>query len=134
MSWARDLSDSEASLVALRLAERTSRSRIMAAMTEAGFTDAVSLSTMETDPENCFHVVAPIAIRRVAPFLGVAERRFWFVPSVALVPGASTTRVPMIWRKHQVTSACQRLHQKHALCIAAAKPVRKQNQRMSVRG
>ncbi len=56
-SWARDLSESEASLVALRLGERTSRSRIMAAMTEAGFSDAVSLSTMETDPENCFHIV-----------------------------------------------------------------------------
>jgi chorismate mutase len=56
-AWARDLSDAEASLVALRLDERTSRSRIMAAMTEAGFTDALSLSTMETDPENCFHVV-----------------------------------------------------------------------------
>ena len=56
-AWSRDLSDSEASLVALRLAERTSRSRIMAAMTEAGFTDAVSLSTMETDPENSFHIV-----------------------------------------------------------------------------
>jgi chorismate mutase len=55
--WARDHSESEASLVALRLNERTSRSRIMAAMTEAGFTDAVSLSTMETDPENCFHIV-----------------------------------------------------------------------------
>jgi hypothetical protein len=37
----------------------------------------------------------------------------------------------MIWRKHQVTRFRQRLHQKHALCIAAAKPVRKQNQRMS---
>ena len=56
-AWARDLSDSEASLVALRLGERASRSRIMAAMTEAGFADAVSLSTMETDPENCFHIV-----------------------------------------------------------------------------
>ena len=56
-AWARDLSESEASLIALRLGERTSRSRIMAAMTEAGFADAVSLSTMEFDPENCFHVV-----------------------------------------------------------------------------
>jgi chorismate mutase len=55
--WGRDLSESEASLIALRLGERTSRSRIMAAMTEAGFIDAVSLSTMELDPENCFHVV-----------------------------------------------------------------------------
>jgi chorismate mutase len=56
-AWARDFSESEASLVALRLNQRTSRSRVMAAMTEAGFTDAVSLSTMETDPENCFHIV-----------------------------------------------------------------------------
>jgi hypothetical protein len=69
----------------------------------------------------------------VTPFLGVAERRFWFVYSIALVPGASTARVPMIWRKHQVTRFRQRLHQKHALCIAASKPVRKQNQRMSGR-
>jgi len=56
-AWERDLSESEASLIALRLGERTSRSRIMAAMTEAGFADAVSLSTMEFDPENCFHIV-----------------------------------------------------------------------------
>jgi len=56
-AWGRDFSESEASLIALRLNERTSRGRIMAAMTEAGFADAVSLSTMETDPENCFHVV-----------------------------------------------------------------------------
>lgn len=56
-AWARDFSESEASLVAIRLNERTSRSRVMAAMTEAGFADAVSLSTMETDPENCFHIV-----------------------------------------------------------------------------
>jgi chorismate mutase/prephenate dehydratase len=55
--WARDVSESEASLVALRLRERTSRSRLTAAMAEAGFADPVSLSTMETDPENCFHVV-----------------------------------------------------------------------------
>lgn len=56
-AWARDFSESEASLVAIRLNERTSRSRVMAAMTEAGFADAVSLSTMETDPANCFHIV-----------------------------------------------------------------------------
>jgi len=56
-AWGRDFSESEASLIALRLNERTSRGRIMAAMTEAGFADALSLSTMETDPENCFHVV-----------------------------------------------------------------------------
>jgi chorismate mutase len=56
-AWARDFSEAEASLVALRLGERTSRSRIMSAMTEAGFADALSLSTTETDPENCFHVV-----------------------------------------------------------------------------
>jgi chorismate mutase/prephenate dehydratase len=56
-AWARDFSESEASLIALRLGERTSRSRVMAAMTEAGFTDALSLSTMEFDPENCFHIV-----------------------------------------------------------------------------
>ena len=56
-AWGRDFSETEASLVALRLSERTSRGRIMAAMTEAGFADVVSLSTMETDPENCFHIV-----------------------------------------------------------------------------
>lgn len=56
-SWARDFSESEASLVTLRLNERTSRSRIAAAMTEAGFTDPVPMSTMETDPATCFHVV-----------------------------------------------------------------------------
>jgi len=56
-SWARDLSESEASLIALRLGERTSRSRIMETMTDAGFADAVSLSTMEFDAQNCFHIV-----------------------------------------------------------------------------
>jgi chorismate mutase len=56
-AWARDFSDSEASLVALRLGERASRSRIAAAMAEAGFSDPVPLSTMETDPANCFHIV-----------------------------------------------------------------------------
>jgi chorismate mutase/prephenate dehydratase len=56
-AWGRDLSESEASLVALRLGQRTSRSRIMEIMTEAGFADAVSLATMEFDPENCLHVV-----------------------------------------------------------------------------
>ena len=56
-AWARDFSDSEASLVALRLGERASRGRIAAAMTEAGFIDPVPMSTMETDPANCFHIV-----------------------------------------------------------------------------
>jgi chorismate mutase/prephenate dehydratase len=55
--WARDHSESEASLVAIRLGERASRSRILDAMTAAGFADPVSLSTMETDPKNCFHVI-----------------------------------------------------------------------------
>jgi chorismate mutase/prephenate dehydratase len=55
--WARDHSDCEGSLIAIRLGERASRSRIMTAMTAAGFADPVSLSTMEIDPENCFHVV-----------------------------------------------------------------------------
>ena len=55
--WARDLSADEASLIAIRLGERMSRGRIIAAMGAAGFKDAVSLSTMETDPTNCFHVI-----------------------------------------------------------------------------
>jgi chorismate mutase/prephenate dehydratase len=55
--WGRDFSANEASLIAIRLNERTSRSRIMAAMAAAGFTDAVSLATMERDPTDCFHVV-----------------------------------------------------------------------------
>ncbi|MDB5397099.1 MAG: chorismate mutase [Rhodospirillales bacterium] len=55
--WARDLSEFEASLVAIRLGERTSRSRVMSGVAAAGFADAVSLATMETDPENCFHVI-----------------------------------------------------------------------------
>jgi hypothetical protein len=54
--WARDHSDSEASLIAIRLGERASRGRITTAMTAAGFADPISLSTMEFDPENCFHV------------------------------------------------------------------------------
>ena len=54
--WTRDHSDSEASLIAIRLGERASRGRITTAMTAAGFTDPVSLSTMEFNPENCFHV------------------------------------------------------------------------------
>jgi chorismate mutase/prephenate dehydratase len=55
--WARDLSEFESSLVAIRLGERTSRSRVMSVMAAAGFADAMSLATMETDPENCFHVI-----------------------------------------------------------------------------
>ena len=55
--WARDISADEASLIAIRLGERASRGRIMSAMSAAGFTDPVSLSTMETDPANCFHVI-----------------------------------------------------------------------------
>jgi chorismate mutase / prephenate dehydratase len=55
--WERDHSDAESSLIAIRLGERASRGRIMNAMTAAGFADAVSLSTMEIDPENCFHVI-----------------------------------------------------------------------------
>jgi chorismate mutase len=55
--WDRDLSDAEASLIALRLGERASRGRIMTAMSAAGFADPISMSTMETDPENCFHVI-----------------------------------------------------------------------------
>jgi hypothetical protein len=55
--WTRDLSDLEASLIAIRLSERTSRSRVMSGVAAAGFVDAVSLATMETDPANCFHVI-----------------------------------------------------------------------------
>jgi chorismate mutase len=55
--WARDLSASEASLIAIRLNERASRGRIMAAMAAAGFTDVVSLATMERDPTDCFHIL-----------------------------------------------------------------------------
>ncbi len=55
--WGRDLSESEASLIAIRLGERTSRGRIVSGMEAAGFADPVTLSTMETDPENCFHVI-----------------------------------------------------------------------------
>jgi chorismate mutase/prephenate dehydratase len=55
--WARDLSASEASLIAIRLNERASRGRIMAAMAAVGFTDVVSLATMERDPTDCFHIL-----------------------------------------------------------------------------
>lgn len=55
--WTRDLSEFEASLIAIRMGERASRSRVLAAMTAAGFVGATALSTMETDPENCFHVI-----------------------------------------------------------------------------
>ncbi len=72
--WARDHSADEASLIAIRLGERTSRSRIMSAMSAAGFTDPVSLSTMETDPANCFHVI------EVAGGIGSAD------PALAALP------------------------------------------------
>jgi len=55
--WARDLSASEASLIALRLSERTSRGKIMAAVSAAGFVDPVSLATTETEQGDCFHVI-----------------------------------------------------------------------------
>jgi chorismate mutase len=55
--WQRDFSDSEASLLAIRLSERTSRGRIVGAVAAAGFAEPVSLATMETDPENCFHAI-----------------------------------------------------------------------------
>jgi chorismate mutase len=76
--WARDVSESEASLVALRLGERASRSRLTTAMAEAGLADPLSLSTMETDPENCFHVVEvsgevpPGALAQLSGTLGPA--------------------------------------------------------------
>ena len=55
--WGRDFSEFEASLVAIRLGERASRSRIVSGMEAAGFAEPLTLSTMETDPENCFHVI-----------------------------------------------------------------------------
>ncbi|HTJ64510.1 MAG TPA: chorismate mutase [Alphaproteobacteria bacterium] len=55
--WARDYSANEASLVAIRLNERASRGKVMAAMVAAGFTDAVTLATMERTPSDCFHLV-----------------------------------------------------------------------------
>ena len=55
--WARDYSDSEASLVAIRLSERASRGRVMNAMNAVGFRDAVSMATTETSPNDCFHVI-----------------------------------------------------------------------------
>jgi len=55
--WARDLSPSEASLIALRLSERTSRGRIMGAIAAAGFVEALSLATIETEQSDCLHVI-----------------------------------------------------------------------------
>jgi chorismate mutase len=55
--WVRDYSANEASLVTIRLGERASRSKVMAAMAAAGFTDAATLATMERTPEDCLHVV-----------------------------------------------------------------------------
>ena len=55
--WERDYSDSEASLIAIRLSERASRGRVVNAVAAAGFAQPVSLATIETDPENCFHAI-----------------------------------------------------------------------------
>jgi chorismate mutase/prephenate dehydratase len=75
--WGRDFSSSEASLIAIRLNERTSRSRIMAAMAAAGFTDALSLATMERDPTDCFHIVEVAnAIDRKDAGIGALETQF----------------------------------------------------------
>jgi len=75
--WPRDYSTNEASLVALRLGERASRSKIMAAMAAAGFTDALSLATMERDPTDCFHVIeVGDAVERKDPRIGVLKAQF----------------------------------------------------------
>jgi chorismate mutase len=55
--WDRDVSDGEASLIAIRLTERASRSRIMAAVATAGFSDSVACATVERDPNDCSHII-----------------------------------------------------------------------------
>ncbi len=55
--WPRDISESEASLIGLRLGERTSRSRILGALAAAGFTQAVPVASAEFGSDDCFHVI-----------------------------------------------------------------------------
>lgn len=55
--WERDYTAMEASLVTLRLSERASRSRIMAAIASVGFVDGQSLATVEADLNDCSHII-----------------------------------------------------------------------------
>jgi len=56
-AWARDASDDEMSLVAIELAERTSRGRVVEAVQAAGFGDVTSMASTETEPGRSFHLV-----------------------------------------------------------------------------
>lgn len=56
-AWDRDSSELESSLLALRVSERASRSRILAAVTAAGFQDAVPYAMEETGIDDCCYVV-----------------------------------------------------------------------------
>jgi chorismate mutase / prephenate dehydratase len=86
--WARDHSANEASLVTIRLGERASRSKVMAAMAAAGFTDAVTLATMEGTPEDCFHVVEVAgAVERKDARVAALTAQFDSVPVEAHVIG-----------------------------------------------
>jgi chorismate mutase len=60
--WARDYSEVELSLIAIRLGERTSRSRIIGVMVSAGFLDPVHLAAKETNPEDCCHLIEVVGI------------------------------------------------------------------------
>jgi chorismate mutase/prephenate dehydratase len=54
---ARDASDDELSLIAIQLAERASRGRVVDGAQAAGFTNATSMASTETDPGRSFHLI-----------------------------------------------------------------------------
>jgi chorismate mutase len=55
--WGRDISELEASLLAIRLCERTSRGRILGVVAQAGFDGASPLASSGTDPDNSVHLL-----------------------------------------------------------------------------
>jgi chorismate mutase len=55
--WARDSSDFERSLLAIRLGARTSRGRILGVVAAAGFADATPMASSEIDPEDGVHLI-----------------------------------------------------------------------------
>jgi chorismate mutase len=55
--WTRDITDSERGLLAIRLGERTSRSRILGVVASAGFEGATPMASSEFDAADCLHLI-----------------------------------------------------------------------------
>jgi hypothetical protein len=86
--WDRDFSDDEASLIAIRLTERASRSRVMAAVAAAGFAGAASCATAEPSPGDCCHILeVDGAVARGDKRLGALVAQFGGADAEAYVVG-----------------------------------------------